>query len=93
MGDLPAQTFERRGLLFAHAERSALEACAVNIINGTMSAYVFAPSANATVYFWEGELLEVWSPDHSLVAKVIAAARAARAILVASDASQETPSK
>jgi hypothetical protein len=86
MGDLPAHTFERRGLLFAHAERSALEACAVNIINGAMSAYVFAPSANATVYFWEGELLEVWSPDHSLVAKVIAAARAARAILVASDA-------
>lgn len=58
------------GHLFTSAELAeAIAHCYVAVMFG-WSAYLYLPSGAATIYFWEGDLVDFWSADESLIKAV-----------------------
>jgi hypothetical protein len=59
------------GHLFAPTEEAeAIGHCYLALTFG-WSAYLYLASGAATVHFWEGDLIDFWSPDQSLTQKVL----------------------
>lgn len=59
------------GHLFAPTEEAeAIGHCYLALTFG-WSAYLYSASGAATVNFWEGDLVDFWSPDQSLTQKVL----------------------
>jgi hypothetical protein len=54
------------GHLFAPSEEAeAIGHCYLSVMFG-WSAYLYFASGAATIHFWEGDLVDFWSPDQSL---------------------------
>ena len=59
------------GHLFAPTEGAeAIGHCYLAVMFG-WSAYLYLASGAATVFFWEGDLVDVWSPDERLIQAIL----------------------
>lgn len=59
----PGQTFERTGILFQTSELEEARLSCAFVVSSGMSAYMYCPHTRLTVYLWEGEFIELWSPS------------------------------
>lgn len=74
--------FFRSGAAFTEPETSSLvEACAWVIEHG-MSAYVYSGAPKLTAYLWEGEFLEFWAPEPTILVRAVHTVASAGAVLV-----------
>ncbi|WLI88867.1 hypothetical protein Q4S45_19515 [Massilia sp. R2A-15] len=55
------KTFWSGGVVFTPNDELTLEECCQFIQAEGMSAYLYAPSPQVTLYFWEGDILDVWT--------------------------------
>lgn len=59
------------GHLFAPTEEAeAIGHCYLSVMFG-WSAYLYLASGAVTVFFWEGDLVDVWSPDEKLTRSIL----------------------
>ena len=64
----PTSYFECTGILFEGEETEVARQCCAFVVSAGMSAYVYLPSAELSVYVWEGDFVELWSPSKAAIA-------------------------
>lgn len=65
-------TFWRGGVAFQPGEEGCLKELTQYVFEEGMSAYLYVVKPQITFYFWEGELLDIWSQQEPVLEKIFA---------------------
>lgn len=57
--------FDAWGIVFEAGEADEMFECCISVVDCGMSAYLYAPQI-ATILFWEGNLVDVWTNEPEL---------------------------